>query len=150
MLETPEEHVWLDARRHGVVLARPLLRALIVAALGAIGMLGGWPVSAAGVVLLVVAAAMAIGAVWRWDRTRVVLTTEKLFVVHGVLKRHAAAVRLAKVGTVEIEQSVAGRLLGYGTIVAGDLEIPCVAGPREVYGLVERQLASSHERLLAS
>ena len=150
MLETPEEHVWLDARRHGVVLARPLLRALIVAALGAIGMLGGWPVSAAGVALLVVAAAMAIGAVWRWDRTHVVLTTEKLFVVHGVLKRHAAAVRLAKVGTVEIEQSVAGRLLGYGTIVAGDLEIPCVAGPREVYGLVERQLASSHERLLAS
>jgi len=150
MLETPEEHVWLDARRHGVVLARPLLRALIVAALGAIGMLGGWPVSAAGVALLVVAAAMAVGAVWRWDRTRVVLTTEKLFVVHGVLKRHAAAVRLAKVGTVEIEQSVAGRLLGYGTIVAGDLEIPCVAGPREVYGLVERQLASSHERLLAS
>lgn len=142
MLETPEEQVFLDARRHGVVLARPLLRALIVAVLGAIGMLGGWPVSAAGVGLLVVAAAMAIGSVWRWDRTHVVLTTEKLFVVHGVIKRHAAAVRLAKVGTVEIEQSLTGRLLGYGTIVAGDLEIPCVAEPREVYGLVERLLTS--------
>lgn len=142
MLETPEEQVFLDARRHGVVLARPLLRALIVAVLGAIGMLGGWPVSAAGVGLLVVAAAMAIGSVWRWDRTHVVLTTEKLFVVHGVMKRQAAAVRLAKVGTVEIEQSLTGRLLGYGTIVAGDLEIPCVAEPREVYGLVERLLAS--------
>ena len=142
MLETAEEHVWLDARRHGVVLARPLLRALVVAVLGAIGMLGGWPVSAAGVGLLVVAAAMAIGSVWRWDRTHVVLTTEKLFVVHGVLKRQAAAVRLAKVGTVEVEQSLTGRLLGYGTIVAGDLEIPCVAEPREVYGLVERLLAS--------
>jgi uncharacterized membrane protein YdbT with pleckstrin-like domain len=142
MLETPEEQVFLDARRHGVVLARPLLRALIVAVLGAIGMIGGWPVSAAGVGLLVVAAAMAIGSVWRWDRTHVVLTTEKLFVVHGVIKRHAAAVRLAKVGTVEIEQSLTGRLLGYGTIVAGDLEIPCVAEPREVYGLVERLLAS--------
>jgi uncharacterized membrane protein YdbT with pleckstrin-like domain len=92
--------------------------------------------------LLVVAAAMAIGSVWRWDRTHVVLTTEKLFVVHGVMKRQAAAVRLAKVGTVEIEQSLTGRLLGYGTIVAGDLEIPCVAEPREVYGLVERLLAS--------
>jgi uncharacterized membrane protein YdbT with pleckstrin-like domain len=142
MLETPEEQVFLDARRHGVVLARPLLRALIVAVLGAIGMIGGWPVSAAGVGLLVVAAAMAIGSVWRWDRTHVVLTTEKLFVVHGVMKRQAAAVRLAKVGTVEIEQSLTGRLLGYGTIVAGDLEIPCVAEPREVYGLVERLLAS--------
>ncbi|MGZ4382734.1 MAG: PH domain-containing protein [Gaiellaceae bacterium] len=142
MLETPDEHVFLDARRHGVVLARPLLRALVVALLGAIGIAGGWPISAAGVALLVVAAAIAIGAVWRWDRTHVVLTTEKLFVVHGVLKRHAAAVRLAKVGTVEIEQSLSGRLLGYGTIVAGDLEIPCVAEPREVYGLVERLLAS--------
>jgi uncharacterized membrane protein YdbT with pleckstrin-like domain len=142
MLETPEEQVFLDARRHGVVLARPLLRALVVAVLGAIGMLGGWPVSAAGVGLLVVAAAMAIGSVWRWDRTHVVLTTEKLFVVHGVIKRQAAAVRLAKVGTVEIEQSLTGRLLGYGTIVAGDLEIPCIAEPREVYGLVERLLAS--------
>jgi uncharacterized membrane protein YdbT with pleckstrin-like domain len=142
MLETAQEHVWLDARRHGVVLARPLLRAAIVAVLGAIGMLGGWPVSAAGVALLAIAALMAVGAVWRWDRTRVVLTSEKLFVVHGVLKRHAAAVRLAKVGSVEVEQSVTGRLLGYGTIVAGDLEIPCVAGPREVYGLVERLLAS--------
>ena len=142
MLETPEEQVFLDARRHGVVLARPLLRALVVAVLGAIGMLGGWPVSAAGVALLVVAAAMAIGSVWRWDRTHVVLTTEKLFVVHGVLKRQAAAVRLARVGTVEVEQSLTGRLLGYGTIVAGDLEIACVAEPREVYGLVERLLAS--------
>ena len=142
MLETSEEQVFLDARRHGVVLARPLLRSLVVAVLGAIGMLGGWPVSAAGVALLVVAAAMAIGAVWRWDRTHVVLTTEKLFVVHGVLKRQAAAVRLARVGTVEVEQSLTGRLLGYGTIVAGDLEIACVAEPREVYGLVERLLAS--------
>ncbi len=142
MLETSKEQVFLDARRHGVVLARPLLRALVVAVLGAIGMLGGWPVSAAGVALLVVAAAMAIGAVWRWDRTHVVLTTEKLFVVHGVLKRQAAAVRLARVGTVEVEQSLTGRLLGYGTIVAGDLEIACVAEPREVYGLVERLLAS--------
>jgi uncharacterized membrane protein YdbT with pleckstrin-like domain len=142
MLETPEEQVFLDARRHGVVLARPLLRSLVVAVLGAVGMLGGWPVSAAGVALLVVAAVMAIGAVWRWDRTHVVLTTEKLFVVHGVLKRQAAAVRLARVGTVEVEQSLTGRLLGYGTIVAGDLEIACVAEPREVYGLVERLLAS--------
>jgi uncharacterized membrane protein YdbT with pleckstrin-like domain len=142
MLQTADEQVFLDARRHGVVLARPLLRALVVAVLGAVGMLGGWPVSAAGVALLVVAAAMAIGAVWRWDRTHVVLTTEKLFVVHGVMKRQAAAVRLAKVGTVEVEQSLTGRLLGYGTIVAGDLEIACVAEPREVYGLVERLLAS--------
>jgi uncharacterized membrane protein YdbT with pleckstrin-like domain len=141
MGDSDPERVFLDARRHGVVLVRPLLRALVLAGLGAIAFLGGWPVSLAGAALLVVAASVATGAVWRWDRTHVVLTTEKLFVVHGVLRRRAAAVRLARVGTVEIEQSLTGRLLGYGTLVAGELEIPCVAEPREVYGLVERLLA---------
>jgi uncharacterized membrane protein YdbT with pleckstrin-like domain len=59
-------------------------------------------------------------------------------VLHGVVRKRAAAVRLARVGTVEIEQSVLGRLLGYGTIVAGDLEIRCVAKPSELGGLVQR------------
>src|SRR5207244_1378809 len=97
-----------------------------------------WPVSLAGLVLLIVAAIVALVAVWRWDRTRVVVTTEKLFIVHGVLRKQAAAVRLAKVGTVELDQSLVGRLLGYGTIVAGDLEIACVPHPRELCGLVQR------------
>lgn len=72
------------------------------------------------------------------ERTRVVITTEKLFIVHGTLRRRAAAVRLARLGAVEIEQSLTGRLLGYGTIVAGELEIEFVPEPRRVYGLVER------------
>jgi len=137
MLAHSDEHVYLDERRHGVVLIRPLSRALALAALGGTGLVLGWPVSLAGLVLLVVAAAVALLAVWRWDRTHVVVTNEKLFVVHGVLRKQAAAVRLAKVSTVEIEQSLAGRLLGYGTIVAGDLEIACVPHPRELCGLVQ-------------
>jgi uncharacterized membrane protein YdbT with pleckstrin-like domain len=138
MLAHPEEHVYLDARRHGIVLVRPLSRALALAVLGAVGFLVGWPLSLAGAALLAVAAGLALVAVWRWDRTHVVLTGEKLFVVHGVVRRRAAAVRLAKVSTVELEQSLLGRLLGYGTVVAGDLEIACVPRPREVCGLVEQ------------
>lgn len=138
MLELPDEQVFLDARRHGIVLVRPLARALAFAVLGWAAFLTGWPVSIAGAVLLVVAAVVATAAVWRWDRTHVVLTTEKLFVVHGVVRKQAAAVRLAKVGTVEIEQSLLGRIFGYGTIVAGELEIRCVAEPKLVYGLVQR------------
>jgi uncharacterized membrane protein YdbT with pleckstrin-like domain len=138
MLTASDEHVYLDERRHGVILVRPLSRALALAVLGATGLALGWPVSVAGLVLLIVAAVLALVAVWRWDRTHVVVTTEKLFIVHGVLRRQAAAVRLAKVGTVELDQSLLGRLLGYGTIVAGDLEIACVPHPREVCGLVQR------------
>jgi len=138
MLAQPEEHVYLDERRHAVVLVRPLLRATALAVTGAVGCLLGWPASLAGTVLLVLAAAAAVGSVWRWDRTHVVVTTDKLFVVHGLLRRRAAAVRLARVATVEVEQSLLGRLLGYGTVVAGDLEIPCVPRPRELCGLVDK------------
>jgi uncharacterized membrane protein YdbT with pleckstrin-like domain len=138
MLADPDEQVYLDARRHGIVLLRPLARAAAVAILGLVGLALGWPLSAAGVVLLAVAAVLALAAVWRWDRTHVVLTTEKLFVVHGLLRRRAAAVRLAKVNTIELEQSLVGRLLGYGTVVAGDLEIECVPDPGELCGMVQR------------
>jgi membrane protein YdbS with pleckstrin-like domain len=136
------ERVYVDARRHGVVLLRPLGRALVLALLGAAAFLGGWPVSAVGGALLLVAAAGAIAAVWRWDHTRVVLTGDKLFVVHGTVRRRAAAVHLAKVQTVEIDQSLFGRLLGYGTLVAGDLEISCVARPGQVHGALNRVLTN--------
>jgi uncharacterized membrane protein YdbT with pleckstrin-like domain len=140
MLMQQEERICLDARRHGVVLVRPLLRAVVLALCGGAAFLGGWPVSAVGAVLLVLAALVATIAVWRWDRTHVVLTTEKLFVSHGVVHRRAATIRLAQVGTVELEQGLLGRLLGYGTLVAGDLEIRCVARPRQLVGLLDELL----------
>jgi uncharacterized membrane protein YdbT with pleckstrin-like domain len=133
-----EEQVFLDARRHGIVLVKPLSRAAALALLGAVGFALGWPASLAGAALLAVAAGLATLAVWRWDRTHVVVTAEKVFVVHGVVRRRAAAVRLARVGTVEVEQSLLGRLLGYGTVVLGELEIACVAEPGELCGLVQR------------
>jgi uncharacterized membrane protein YdbT with pleckstrin-like domain len=143
MVTSGWERVCLEERRHAVVLAGPFLRALGLAAVG-IGLMAiGWPASIMGVALQALGAFVALRAVWNWERTRVVLTTEKLFVVHGTLRRHAAAVRLARVGALEIEQSLLGRLLGYGTIVAGDLEIEYVPGPRRVYGLVERLSGSA-------
>jgi uncharacterized membrane protein YdbT with pleckstrin-like domain len=114
------------------------MRALGLAVVGIGCMAIGWPASIAGVLLQVGGAGIALRAVWKWERTRVILTTEKLFVVHGTFHRRAAAVRLSRLGAVEIEQGLVGRLLGYGTIIAGDLEIDYVPEPRRVYGLVER------------
>ena len=132
MLRSESEEVRLDERRHAIVLAGPLVRAVVLAAGGAAGFVLGWPLTIAGVILLAIAAASAVRAVWRWDRTHVVLTTEKLFVVYGTMRRRAAAVRLERVGPLEVEQSLLGRLLGYGTVVAGDLEITHVPEPRRL------------------
>ena len=89
-----------------------------------------------GALLLTLAAALALMAVWRWDRTHVVLTSEKLFIAYGLAQRRAAAVRLERVGAVEVEQSPVGRLLGYGTVIAGNLEIPYVPRPGEICRLL--------------
>jgi len=122
------------------VLAGSFVRAAALAVPGAFAVTVGWPATIVGTALLVIAALLAVRAVWRWERTRVVLTTEKLFVVHGTLRRRAAAVRLGRIGAVEVEQSLLGRLLDYGTIVAGDLEITHVPDPRR---LLERLSAAS-------
>ena len=95
-----------------------------------------WGVGLVGALLLAAGAAVALVAVWRWDRTHVVLTDEKLFVAYGLAQRRAAAVRLERVGAVEVEQSPLGRLLGYGTVIAGNLEIPYVPRPSEICRLL--------------
>jgi membrane protein YdbS with pleckstrin-like domain len=133
----PGERVRLETRPHEVSLARPLARALGLALVGTVlvvlGFRYGWGLGAAGVLALAGAAAVALADVWRWHATRVLITTEKLIVVHGVVRRRVAAVRLAR-GPLEVEEGVLGRALGYGTLVAGDVEVPYV--PREVARLL--------------
>ncbi|MDP8911471.1 MAG: PH domain-containing protein [Actinomycetota bacterium] len=133
-----DERVCLDARQHGIVLAGPLAAALASGAVGAFAVARGWPYSLPGALVLAAAAAVALRAVWRWEGTRVVVTTKKLVVVRGLLRRRASAVPLTRLGAVEVEQTLAGRMLGYGTIVAGDLEISHVPEADRLYGLVEQ------------
>jgi hypothetical protein len=138
MRENPEERLCLDSRRHGVVLAKPFAQGFLLAGLGAGLITLPSPLPALGALVVAIGAALALRAVWKWERTRVVVTTEKLFVVRGTVRRRAAAVRLDRVGAVEIEQSLVGRLLGYGTLLAGPLEVEYVPAPRRVHQLVEQ------------
>ena len=132
-----DEQVFLEERRHVVVLAGAFVRAVPLAAAGAALLLVGWPASVGAPVCLGVAAVVVLRAVWRWDRTRLVVTGETVSVVHGTVRRRAASVRLSRVGAIELEQSLLGRLLGYGTLVAGDLEVTHVPHPKRVSRLVD-------------
>ncbi len=134
---TRERTCW-ESRRHAVVLARPLARGLAFGAVGFVCFTIGWPVMLVAPVLIGLGGLGAGLSVWRWERTRVVVTTERLFVVHGTLRRRVAAVHVDSIGAIEVEQSLVGRLLGYGTLVAGELEIPFVPHPRRVGTLVAR------------
>jgi uncharacterized membrane protein YdbT with pleckstrin-like domain len=138
MLADDHEEVCFDARRHGAVLARPLAEAIVLAAVGGILLTQPLPLALPGAILVVISALVCLRAVWRWERAHFVITTEKLFVVDGTLRRRASAVRLRSVENLELEQSLPGRILGYGTLVAGPLEIDHVPQPRSVYRLVEQ------------
>jgi uncharacterized membrane protein YdbT with pleckstrin-like domain len=138
MLATPEERVCLEARRHGVVLAPALVRALVLVAVGGVLLTQAWVLLGPGALLVALGALTLLRAVWRWERTRLVVTTEKLFVIKGNRRRRSTAVRLRTLQTLEVEQSLPGRLLGYGTIVAGPLEFDHVPRAKRVYRLVEQ------------
>ncbi len=133
-----DEQVCFDVRRHGASLARPLAQAAVLAFSGAILLAQPWPLQLPGAALVVLAAGVCLRAVWRWERTHLVVTTEKVCLVDGTLRRRSSAVRLRAVENLELEQTFPGRLLGYGTLVAGPLEIDHVPQPRSVYRLVER------------
>jgi membrane protein YdbS with pleckstrin-like domain len=137
----PDERVCLEARQHSIVLVWPFAKALVLALIGMLLVLESWPLSVGGAVALSLVAVFVLRPLWRWERTRFVVTTQKLFVVHGTLRRRAAGVPLARLGPVEVTQTVTGRLLGYGTIAAGELEIPYVPEPKRVSGLLHRLAA---------
>lgn len=118
-------------RRHAIVLARPFAKALALAALGVVLLTRGLPLSPAGAVALALGALVALRAVWRWERTRIHVADGRLVVVSGTLRRRTAS---ARGGAVEVEQTLLGRLLGYGTVIAGELEVPYVPRPRELAG----------------
>jgi membrane protein YdbS with pleckstrin-like domain len=128
----------LEAHRHGIALARPLSRAFALALAGGACFLAPWvAVAALGAVLLAVAAVIAVVAVARWDRTHLVVTGSAFVVEHGFLRRNSASVMLGQGTVVEVERPLLGRILGYGTVVAGGLEIDCV--PRRLTRLLQQQ-----------
>ena len=127
----------IEAHRHGVALARPFLRALLLALAGAACFFAPWPaVAAVGAGLMALAALIAVVAVVRWDRTHLAVTGSALVVEHGFLNRRSASISLN--GTVfEVERTLLGRIFGYGTIVAGELEMDYV--PRRLVRLLQQR-----------
>ena len=125
-----------ETRRHGVVLARPFARALALVGAGialvVVGEPVAWALGALGGAIAAFGALVAFRAVLAWDRTKVLVTDDELLVVHGVVRRRTAAVDLGPGTALVVEQSILGRLLGYGTVVAGELEIPHVPDPRRL------------------
>ena len=129
----------MDSRLHGAVLARPIFRSALLVALGiAVLLVPFTPAAVLGALLIAAGAFFTLRAVWQWERTHLVVTTEKVYLLNGTLHRRAKAVRLKTVEAVEIDQSLLGQLFGYGTVLVGPLRVHHIGHPNDVCDLVER------------
>jgi membrane protein YdbS with pleckstrin-like domain len=135
-----EEHV-VELRLHGIVLVRPLTKAVAASVVGTAVLLQPWAVSPAGALLLVVGAILALRAVWRWERTQVRISHDRLVVAQGTVRRRTVAVELDHAGPIAVEQGFVGRLCGFGTLRAGGLEIDYVPDLRRLGGPARRWAA---------
>ncbi len=83
-----------------------------------------------GLFTLFIAPALA-----RWS-DEFVVTNKRLICKTGLISRHTLEMNLNKIETVNVDQSIMGRLLGYGTIIiigTGGTreEFPNIANPTE-------------------
>jgi uncharacterized membrane protein YdbT with pleckstrin-like domain len=115
------------------------IRSSVLVLLGIVAIAVPWPPAAvAGALLIATGALFTLRAVWQWERTRLVVTTEKVYVLHGTLHRRTRSVRLQAVDAVEVDQNLVGQLLDYGTVVVGPLTVGHIPHPGQVCRLVER------------
>ncbi len=79
-----------------------------------------WHLIAIGVVLL---PAFGLGLIFlaityvRYKATEVAVTTKRVIVKHGFIRRRTVEINLSKVESIQVDQGVMGRIFNFGTLV---------------------------------
>jgi uncharacterized membrane protein YdbT with pleckstrin-like domain len=116
----PNETVKIIGKLHWTIYVRAWLFAAIAAALlyyGArdytqMGRIAGY----LGWLSLAIAAALFLQAWFRHWTMELAVTTHRVIYKRGFIWRHTVEMNMDKVETVNVDQSIMGRMLGYGTI----------------------------------
>lgn len=118
----PDETVKIVGRLHWSIYLRAVVVLLI-----AFGLLFGaarladptWQRYArfAGGVAGVLGILQVLGAWIRRQFTEIVVTDRRVIYKRGVLSRHTVEMNVSKIETVDVEQGLSGRILGYGTLL---------------------------------
>jgi uncharacterized membrane protein YdbT with pleckstrin-like domain len=118
----PDERVLVVGRLHWSIYTRPVLVLALAIALGIgafwvpdpDGQRVAWIVAAGfGVAGLLAFLAASI----RRHGTEIVVTDRRVIFKRGILSRHTVEMNVSKIETVDVEQGLGARLLGYGTVL---------------------------------
>ena len=119
----PDETVRAIARMHWLIFWPAILWALIAIAIALVGLLVAVEEPQrnycfyAAAAIAVVALIMFLEEFVRRQGTEVVVTDKRVIFKRGFLSRFTAEMNVSKIETVDVEQTLAGRLFGYGTLV---------------------------------
>ena len=91
--------------------------------------------SGGGGFYLLVPGALWIGIAWiRRVSTELAVTNKRVIAKSGLISRDTVEMNLSKVESVRVQQSIVGRILGYGSIIVGGTgathaPVPFIANP---------------------
>ena len=156
------EEVVYTTRLHWMVLIWPVVLGLIFGVPG-IALIarsatdpGGksgsiTPMTEGGLILLVVAAGCIGAGILKRNATEMAVTDKRLVVKVGIASRRTLELLLQKVESIGVEESLMGRILGYGTVVVrgtGGTPEPFdrVAHPIEFRKQVQQQIEMLSEK----
>jgi uncharacterized membrane protein YdbT with pleckstrin-like domain len=153
------ETIIYETRLHWVVLIVPVLLGVLFAATGiAMFVLSGrstpgqnmahQSVTILGAAFLVVALLFIGRGVLVRNATEMTLTNKRIFVKVGLAARRTVELLLSRVESIGVEESVMGRMLGYGTVIVrgtgGTPEVfNIIAHPLEFRTQVQQQIEKS-------
>lgn len=126
----PDEHVVYRARLHTIIFARAAL--VLIAG----GVLLFFPaLTQARTVVLLIGALMLVPPFVAYRTTELGVTTRRVIVKTGFIKRRTIELLLRQVEAISVDQSLFGRLFGYGSIT-----LTGTGGVREVFHQVREPL----------
>ena len=153
----PGETVLYKTRLHWIVLVWPLISGLLLAAAGLALLVGGVEVHAKGiadsavtivaVLLFLTAVVLVSGGLIRRNATEIAVSNQRVLIKTGLLARKSIEVMLAKVESIGVEESAAGRMFGFGTVIVrgtgGTFEtFNRISHPNEFRRQVQQQIGS--------
>lgn len=118
----PGENVIFDGHLHWIIYRKAiffLICTLIAAAAAAYfrDTHYRWPAGlAVAAIFGLLTLAFAIHAWWRSFTTEIAVTTARVIYKTGFIRRHTVEMNMDKVESVDVDQSLLGRILDYGTV----------------------------------
>jgi len=134
----PGEKVVYATACHWIVLVWPLFAGAVLGVVGLTLLANGWLAAQKGVsypgaivvgaIVSMVAVALVAGGIIRRVSTEVLVSNKRVLIKTGLFSRRSIEVLLTRVESVGIKQTLAGRILGYGTVVVSG-----IGGTREEF-----------------